>query len=136
MEINETNTNQVSETQTPAKKSKRRLIAFLIPVAIILLIIIIASSGGSKKTTKVDYTICSTSEYASNGHKAIGYRVSVSKSASRSELEEVFEAITDGDGYKNHTVWFYSTSSKATGGDTYDVAMIDDDDGYISYRKG
>lgn len=125
-----------SSTPEQQKQNRKGCLIFLAPLLLILIIIFVAllsdSCKGSNDT--IDYEIVSTSEYINNYMESKAYRVVVSSTATRSELMEVFEDITD-DGYAYHTVWFYSTKSKAKGGDTYDIAMIDDDDGYNSYKE-
>ena len=102
----------------------------LIPILLILIIALLGNCSGPS----IDYEIVSTSTYVNNSEQAKSYRVVVARDATEEDLKEVFEDITASDGYKYHTVWFYSTESKATGGDTYDIAMIEDDDGFVWYR--
>lgn len=118
------------------KQNRKGCLIFLAPLLLILIIVFVVllsdSCKGSKDT--IDYEIVSTSEYVNNYEKSKGYRVVVSRTATRSELIEVFEDITD-DGYAYHTVWFYSSRSKANGSDFYDIAVIDDDSGHTSYKE-
>lgn len=114
----------------PKRPKGKGCLFILVPILLILLIAILGNCSGPA----IDYEIVSTSTYVNNFEKAKAYRVVVDRDATEEELKDVFEDITSSDGYKYHTVWFYSTESKATGGDTYDIAMIEDDDGFVWYR--
>ena len=67
----------------------------------------------------------SNSEYVRDGKKCIAYRVSVSSDPTDDELTAVFNDVCNDD-YYLHTVWFYSSSELASGGNSYDVAMLEE----------
>ena len=76
----------------------------------------------------VEYTKTdSTQSNVRDGKECMGYRVVVPSGATEDELLAVFGEVVSGDGYPMHTVWFYSSADMATGGDMYDVAMLEEE---------
>lgn len=64
----------------------------------------------------VDYETVSTSEYARDGKKCIGYRVYVpDKDATDEQLLDIYSKVTN-DAYYLHTVWIYFDRKEAEGG--------------------
>ena len=87
-----------------------------------------AGTAPKEQKMAVEYTKTdSTQSYARDGKECMGYRVVVPADATEDELLTVFGEVVSGDGYPMHTVWFYSSADLATGGDMYDVAMLEED---------
>lgn len=75
----------------------------------------------------VEYTKTdSTQSYVRDGKECMGYRVVIAADATEGDLLTVFNEVVSADGYPMHTVWFYSSADLATGGDMYDVAMLEE----------
>ena len=86
------------------------------------------SATNAQQSVAVEYTKTDASQsYVRNGEECMGYRVVVPSGATKDQLIEVFREVVAGDGYALHTVWFYSDADKASGGDQYDVAMIEEE---------
>lgn len=119
----------------PEKKkgSKKKLLLIAAAVVIIGAAALSGNSGnkantGSAETETVktpEYENVSNSEYVRDGKKCIAYRVSVSSDPTDDELTAVFNDVCNDD-YYLHTVWFYSSSELASGGNSYDVAMLEE----------
>lgn len=122
----------------PEKKkgSKKKLLLIAAAVVIIGAAALSGNSGnkvntgtGSAETETVntpEYENVSNDEYVRDGKQCVSYRVSVSSDLTDDELTAVFNDVCNGDDYYLHTVYFYSNSDIANGGDAYDVAMLEE----------
>lgn len=120
----------------PEKKkgSKKKLLLIAATVVIIGAAAFSGNSGnksntGSAETETVktpEYENVSNDEYVRDGKQCVSYRVSVSSDLTDDELTAVFNDVCNGDDYYLHTVWFYSSSELASGGNSYDVAMLEE----------
>lgn len=118
------------------KGSKKKWIVIAAAVVIIGAASLSGNSGnksdastGSVETETVktpEYENVSNDEYVRDGKKCIAYRVSVSSDLTDEELTSVFHDVCSGDDYYLHTVWFYSSSEMANGGNSYDVAILEE----------
>ncbi len=107
---------------------KNKLLSIVL-IAILLLICISCSSEKSDNSQEIqvpEYVNVSSSEYVQDGKTCCGYRVVVSDNLNDEELEAVFNDVTNDD-YHLHTVWFYDDESLASGGDIYNVAMLEEE---------
>lgn len=117
------------------KGSKKKLFLIAAAVVIIGASAIGGNSGnksdtgtGSTETETVktpEYENVSNDEYVRDGKQCVSYRVSVSSDLTDDELTAVFNDVCNDD-YYLHTVYFYSNSDIANGGDAYDVAMLEE----------
>lgn len=83
---------------------------------------------GQDQQTGIEYIVSDAMQpYVRDEKECMGYRVVVPADASQEQLLDVFDKVTSNDGYYLHTAWFFSDSSLADGGATYDVAMIEED---------
>lgn len=122
----------------PEKKkgSKKKLLLIAATVVIIGAAAFSGNSGnksntgsGSAETETVktpEYENVSNDEYVRDGKQCVSYRVSVSSDLTDDELTAVFNDVCNCDDYYLHTVWFYSSSELASGGNSYDVAMLEE----------
>lgn len=116
-------------------QGSKRGVLNLVLFAIILIAVMVfvvsfvgnCAGGGDEKQQAIEYVKSeNTQQYANGGQECIGYRVSVPQDCTEEQMRKVFAEVVDGDGYPMHTVWFYSDSSLADGGDAYDVAMLEE----------
>lgn len=85
------------------------------------------SSSSVDEAAPIEYSVNDTKQtYVRDGKECMGYRVVVPSDATEGDLLTVFNEVVSGDGYPMHTVWFYSSEDLATGGDMYDVAMLEE----------
>jgi len=113
---------------------KKEIIIFLLSA---LCIFGLVGCGSNSKTTNVkvpEYTLVNQSDYIRNGEKCQGYKVVSSSSISDNEILAVYKTVSDNDGYKYHTVWFYSSKDDLT----VPFVTVDDEtqvDGHASISK-
>lgn len=122
----------------PEKKkgSKKKLLLIAAAVVVIGAAALSGNSSnksntgtGSAETETVktpEYENVSNDEYVRDGKQCVSYRVSVSSDLTDDELTTVFNDVCNADDYYLHTVYFYSNSDIANGGDAYDVAMLEE----------
>lgn len=75
-----------------------------------------------------EYLLGDNSEYARDGVKGLAYRVAVDPQLSENELMAIYRKLIEGDGYGNHTVFFYSSEEALNAGMEYDVAQIQNEE--------
>ncbi len=89
-------------------------------------------------STNVEYVLSDDTQlYIRDGRECIAYRVIIEDKVSEKELIEVFDVITDSDGYYLHTMWVYSNEEELRN-QIWTVASLEEYDKFedvtITYR--
>ena len=108
------------------KHGKLRLA--IIVAAVVAVICVIGAFSPSKLP---DFQQGQRTPYVKLEQQGMAYRVAIDPKASDAQLRAVFNKLTQGDGYKLHTVFFFSSLQIMDEGWGYDVALLSDDSGHF-----